>query len=299
MEPDPVLLDTPTSPGRLHSPATIAAVYGLSVLGRARVSPEGTRRHRRPARKPSRAGGSRVRHTRAPNQTGSRWMEKLLHGGGSRNPQLQSWPIRCSCPWKSTCPTLAHPAEGRSRCRPSGPHGNTLHASDDPAVPRPDSRRGLPHHLTYRSTHHPVPGPPPEGYGRPRPTPPAFRATRGFPCEGLRESVAICRVVGRGSRVGSDTSPSRELCRGAGDRGKFVGSSNRQRSHYSAMAKQEAARRRAIRALVGLSQFPDDNEAAVRSLRLLEAAPSELADATSREFGLSDPLDKAECSDRW
>ena len=65
------------------------------------------------------------------------------------------------------------------------------------------------------------------------------------------------------------------------------------------MAKQEAARRRAIRALVGLSQFPDDNEAAVRSLRLLEAAPSELAEATSREFGLSDPLDAVEYSDHW
>lgn len=52
--------------------------------------------------------------------------------------------------------------------------------------------------------------------------------------------------------------------------------STRQRCHYWAMAEQEAARTRAIRALVHLAQFPDDNEAAVRSLRLLAAVPSEI-----------------------
>jgi len=58
--------------------------------------------------------------------------------------------------------------------------------------------------------------------------------------------------------------------------------------HYSTMAKQEAARRRAIGALVNLSQFPDDTEAALHSLRLLEAAPSELAAAAVHELGRSD-----------
>jgi len=73
-----------------------------------------------------------------------------------------------------------------------------------------------------------------------------------------------------------------------------VGSSYRQRVHYAAMAKQEAARSRAISALVNLSQFPDDTEAALGALRLLEAAPSELAAAARREFGPPDPRESTE-----
>jgi hypothetical protein len=55
-----------------------------------------------------------------------------------------------------------------------------------------------------------------------------------------------------------------------------VAISTRQRCHYWKMAQQEEARSSAIRALVNLAQFPDDNEAAIRSLRLLEADPSEI-----------------------
>jgi hypothetical protein len=53
------------------------------------------------------------------------------------------------------------------------------------------------------------------------------------------------------------------------------------------MARQEAARRRAIRALMALAHFPDDSDAALRSLDLLEVAPSELAELTTREIGRS------------
>lgn len=59
--------------------------------------------------------------------------------------------------------------------------------------------------------------------------------------------------------------------------------SAQQRGHYSMMAEQEAARRRAIRALVALCVFPDDSNAAIRSLRLLEASPSEMSEAAASE----------------
>jgi hypothetical protein len=55
-----------------------------------------------------------------------------------------------------------------------------------------------------------------------------------------------------------------------------VGSTLRQRRHYSKLAQQEAARLVAIGALVRLAEFPDDRNAAIRSLRLLEAHPSEM-----------------------
>jgi hypothetical protein len=60
------------------------------------------------------------------------------------------------------------------------------------------------------------------------------------------------------------------------------------------MARQEAARSRAIRALVNLSQFPDDSDAALQALRLLEAAPSELTAAARRELGAYEPRDPQE-----
>jgi hypothetical protein len=55
----------------------------------------------------------------------------------------------------------------------------------------------------------------------------------------------------------------------------------RQRSHYATMSQQEAARTTAIRALVQLSQFPDDSDAAIRCLRLLDAAPAEIEAETN------------------
>ncbi len=58
--------------------------------------------------------------------------------------------------------------------------------------------------------------------------------------------------------------------------GHSVGITARQRSHYWRLAQQEAARIVAIEALVRLAQFPDDSGAAIRSLRLLEADPSEI-----------------------
>ena len=64
-------------------------------------------------------------------------------------------------------------------------------------------------------------------------------------------------------------------------RGKFVSITARQRRHYSMMTEQAAARASAIRALVRLSQFPDDSEVAIRSLRLLDASPVELESATA------------------
>jgi hypothetical protein len=42
------------------------------------------------------------------------------------------------------------------------------------------------------------------------------------------------------------------------------------------MARQERARTEAIRALVNLTQFPDDTSAAIQCLRVLEAAPDEI-----------------------
>ena len=47
------------------------------------------------------------------------------------------------------------------------------------------------------------------------------------------------------------------------------------------MTEEAAARASAIRALVRLSQFPDDSEVAIRSLRLLDASPVELESATT------------------
>ncbi len=55
----------------------------------------------------------------------------------------------------------------------------------------------------------------------------------------------------------------------------------RQRSHYAKMSQQEQARTGAIRALVTLSQFPDDSDPAIRCLRLLDAAPAEIEAATN------------------
>jgi hypothetical protein len=51
---------------------------------------------------------------------------------------------------------------------------------------------------------------------------------------------------------------------------------NQQRCHYSKLARQERARTEAIRALVNLTQFPDDTHAAIQCLRVLEAAPDEI-----------------------
>jgi hypothetical protein len=53
-------------------------------------------------------------------------------------------------------------------------------------------------------------------------------------------------------------------------------SPNHLRCHYLGMAHQETARREAVRALVNLTQFPDDTPAAIRCLRILEAAPDEI-----------------------
>ena len=69
--------------------------------------------------------------------------------------------------------------------------------------------------------------------------------------------------------------------------GHSVGITTRQRSHYWKLAQQEAARLVAIEALVRLAQFPDDSGAAIRSLRLLEAHPSEIKLAAA---GLPGPI---------
>ncbi len=64
----------------------------------------------------------------------------------------------------------------------------------------------------------------------------------------------------------------------------------RQRCHYSKMNQQQEARKDAIRALVNLSQFPDESEAAIRSLRLLDASPVEI-ETGARVLGTTFPAE--------
>jgi hypothetical protein len=74
---------------------------------------------------------------------------------------------------------------------------------------------------------------------------------------------------------------------------------NHQRCHYSSMARQEGARREAIRALVILTQFPDDVHAAIQCLRTLEAAPDEIeTELRSLRSGKSPAVDDGLSSSR-
>ena len=64
--------------------------------------------------------------------------------------------------------------------------------------------------------------------------------------------------------------------------------SARQRCHYAKLTQQHAARTDAIRALVRLSRFPEDSEAAVRCLRLLDATAGEVEAEANRLMGQGD-----------
>lgn len=59
--------------------------------------------------------------------------------------------------------------------------------------------------------------------------------------------------------------------------------SARQRCHYEMLTQQQAARTNVIGALVDLSRFPDDSDAAIHCLRLLDASSAEI-DAAANEL---------------
>ena len=136
-------------------PTVASSEVGAERTGSApRREPTGFPEHER-----SHAGGSRVRHTRAPNQTGSRWIQKLLHGGSFRNPQLQSSSTRRLIPSKAAHPALLYPPEAASCRRPSGSDGDPFRTPDGPAVGTQRSLCGLSHDRTSRFGSLPFPIP--------------------------------------------------------------------------------------------------------------------------------------------